>query len=81
MSEITSAIIDAFANNPSFCALADSIRASFRNAAANETVLFTTDAERPAEISPTVAPSFWACFTEEFMNTVQREPRSTGAGA
>lgn len=45
MSEITSAIIDAFANNPSFCALADSIRASFRNAAANETVLFTTDAE------------------------------------
>ena len=25
-----------------------------------------------------VAPSFWACFTREFMNTVQRLPRSTG---
>ena len=24
------------------------------------------------------APSFCACLTEEFMNTVQREPRSTG---
>ena len=29
-------------------------------------------------MSPTVAPSFWACFTREFMNTVQRLPRSTG---
>ena len=26
-----------------------------------------------------MAPSFWACLTEEFMNTVQRLPRSTGA--
>ena len=24
------------------------------------------------------APSFCACLTDEFMNTVQREPRSTG---
>ena len=29
-------------------------------------------------MSRTSAPSFWACFTEEFMNTVQRVPRSTG---
>ena len=28
-----------------------------------------------------VAPSFWACFTLEFMNTVQRLPRSTGRSA
>ena len=37
--------------------------------------------DRPAEISSTVAPSFWACFTEEFMNTVHREPRFTGCFA
>ena len=28
-----------------------------------------------------LAPSFCACLTEEFMNTVQREPRSTGVRA
>ena len=33
---------------------------------------------RPAEISSTSAPSFWACLTEEFINTVQREPSSAG---
>ena len=27
------------------------------------------------------APSFCACLTEEFMNTVQRLPRSTGCSA
>ena len=27
------------------------------------------------------APSFCACFTEEFIKTVQREPRSTGCSA
>ena len=32
-------------------------------------------------MSPTVAPSFCACFTREFMNTVQRLPRSTGPRA
>ena len=32
-------------------------------------------------MSPTVAPSFWACLTREFMNTVQRLPRSTGLAA
>ena len=37
--------------------------------------------DRPAEMSSTPAPSFWACLTEEFMNTVQREPRSTGFSA
>ena len=30
-------------------------------------------------MSSMLAPSFWACLTEEFMKTVQREPRSTGA--
>ena len=39
---------------------------------------FTMEMARPAEMSSTLAPSFWACFTEEFMNTVQREPRLTG---
>ena len=39
---------------------------------------FTTLMDSPAEMSSTVAPSFWACLTEEFINTVQREPRSTG---
>ena len=29
-------------------------------------------------MSATVAPSFCACFTLEFMNTVQRVPRSVG---
>ena len=32
-------------------------------------------------MSGTEAPSFWACLTEEFMNTVQRLPRSTGFSA
>ena len=30
-------------------------------------------------MSPTVAPSFCACLTREFIKTVQRLPRSTGA--
>ena len=34
--------------------------------------------DSPAEMSSTQAPSFWACFTLEFMNTVHREPRFTG---
>ena len=42
---------------------------------------FTTDIDSPAEMLPTLAPSFCACLTEEFMNTVHLEPRSTGAGA
>ena len=29
-------------------------------------------------MSSTAEPSFWACLTLEFMNTVQRDPRSTG---
>ena len=37
-----------------------------------------TEIAMPAEISPTLAPSFWACLTFEFMKTVQRVPRSTG---
>ncbi len=40
-----------------------------------------TEMAKPAAISPTVAPSFCACFTREFMNTVQRLPRSTGFAA
>ena len=32
-------------------------------------------------MSPIVAPSFCACFTFEFMNTVHLVPRSTGAFA
>ena len=38
-----------------------------------------TEYERPAAMSPTVAPSFCACLTRLFMKTVQRLPRSTGA--
>ena len=38
----------------------------------------TIDIERPAEISSTEAPSFCACLTHEFINTVQREPKFTG---
>ena len=38
-----------------------------------------TEQARPAEMSWTDAPSFWACLTLEFMNTVQRVPRSTGS--
>ena len=37
--------------------------------------------ERPAEMLSSVAPSFCACLTELFMNTVQRLPRSTGRPA
>ena len=40
--------------------------------------LRTTEWHRPAAMSSMEAPSFCACLTEEFMNTVQREPRSTG---
>ena len=39
----------------------------------------TTEMARPAEMSSIDAPSFWACLTEEFMNTVHLEPSSTGA--
>ena len=53
----------------------------FRAGHADYLVDFTTLTERPAEMSSVVAPSFWACFTEEFMNTVQRLPRSTGCRA
>ena len=41
----------------------------------------TTLIDSPAEIASTGAPSFCACLTEEFINTVQREPRSTGRSA
>ena len=34
--------------------------------------------DRPAEMSPIVAPSFCTCLTFEFIKTVQREPRSAG---
>ena len=37
-----------------------------------------TETAMPAEISLTLAPSFCACLTLEFINTVQRVPRSTG---
>ena len=40
-----------------------------------------TEYARPAEMSETSAPSFWACFTRLFMNTVQRVPRSMGCFA
>lgn len=39
----------------------------------------TTLTDSPAEMSATVAPSFCDCLTAEFMKTVQREPRLTGA--
>ena len=38
-----------------------------------------TEYESPAEISETSAPSFWDCFTLEFIKTVHLDPRSTGA--
>jgi hypothetical protein len=38
-----------------------------------------TENAMPAEMSPTSAPSFCACLTFEFIKTVQRVPRSTGA--
>ena len=44
------------------------------------TAFFTMEMDRPAEMSSTLAPSFWACLTLEFMNTVHREPRFTGRG-
>ncbi len=43
--------------------------------------LRTTEYERPAEISLTEAPSFCACLTFEFINTVHLEPKSTGCSA
>ena len=42
---------------------------------------FTTLMDSPAEMFSSEAPSFCACFTEEFIKTVQREPRSTGRSA
>ena len=39
---------------------------------------FITEYDNPAEISPIEAPSFCACFTFEFINTVHLVPRSTG---
>ena len=40
-----------------------------------------TEQASPAEISCTVAPSFCACFTLEFIKTVHLVPRSIGWGA
>ena len=37
-----------------------------------------TEYDSPAEISATEAPSFWACLTFEFINTVHLVPKSTG---
>ena len=39
---------------------------------------FTTEIARPAAISLTLAPSFCACLTEEFIKTVHLEPKLTG---
>ena len=44
-------------------------------------VFFTTLMESPAEMSARLAPSFCACLTLEFIKTVHRLPRSTGARA
>ena len=41
----------------------------------------TTEMDRPALIFSIEAPSFCACLTDEFINTVQRLPRSTGLSA
>ena len=41
----------------------------------------TTLMDRPALMFSMLAPSFWACLTELFINTVQRLPRSTGRSA
>ena len=43
--------------------------------------VFTTEYESPAAMSGTAAPSCIACFTFEFMNTVQRVPKSYGCVA
>ena len=40
-----------------------------------------TEYASPAAISDVSAPSRSACFTCEFINTVQREPKSQGFGA
>ena len=40
-----------------------------------------TEYASPEEMSATVAPSFCACLTMEFINTVQRVPRSIGCFA
>ena len=55
--------------------------ASANHSKVRNTVLYATEYASPAEISATVAPSFCACFTLEFINTVQREPRSIGFSA
>ena len=44
-------------------------------------VLALADLLRQTMMASTGAPSFCACLTEEFINTVQREPRSTGLSA
>ena len=40
--------------------------------------ILITEYASPAEMSATAAPSFCACLTLEFINTVQRVPRSIG---
>ena len=53
----------------------------FRAGGADDLVQRVFDDARwtgPREMFSIEAPSFCACLTEEFMNTVQREPRSTG---
>ena len=42
---------------------------------------FTMLMDRPALMLATEAPSFWACLTLLFINTVQRLPKSTGISA
>ena len=44
-------------------------------------ILYHADGQARRNILHAVAPSFCACLTDEFINTVQREPRSTGRSA
>ena len=52
--------------------------AIFRDILENGKAWFGIGTASPAEMFSTDAPSFCACLTLEFMNTVQRLPRSTG---
>ena len=54
---------------------------AFRSLITLKSAFLITEYESPAEMSATVAPSFCACLTRLFINTVHLVPKSTGFGA
>ena len=72
---------ESFKNVPPCTTTFSPISDVFRSLITLNSAFLMTEYESPAEMSATVAPSFCACLTRLFINTVQRLPKSTGCSA